>query len=134
MPLNVPVHVAAGPVTAAVRTSVFRLKSNPASNADGAFSPMNWGSNVFVRSPKRDCAFAGVNRMLRLATWHDAHVRPLPPNVSFVKRFSPCATCVEAGSVNVAPASLTGVGVALITKCELGTDPHVVTGSVRLRL
>src|SRR5262247_4041695 len=87
IPLSSPVHgallitanaVGGVPTVVVVRTSLFRLKSNPASKLVGAVSPMNCGSKVVERVANRDWTFAGASLKLSLCTWQDAHVRPLP--------------------------------------------------------
>src|ERR1041385_1647868 len=131
MPCNVPMHGEALD-TVSVRTSVFRLKSKPASKLDGFVSPMNSGSNVVDTVLKRDRILLGGNAKLRFATWQVAQVRPLPWKVSPLKRFPPWSTWVASAMVSVFPASFVGVGVVLIAKSELGTEPQDV--EVRFRL
>src|SRR5215831_5944501 len=133
MPCNVPMHGAALD-TAWVRTSVLRLKSKPESKLDGFVSPMNKGSYVVETVLNRAWILLGGNAKFRLATWQVAQVRPLPWKVSPLNRFSPWATwvAVASGMVRVCPASFIGVGVVLIAKSELGTEPQEV--DVRFRL
>ena len=66
MPCNVPMHGALLDTTW-VRTSVLRLKSKPASKADGFCSPMNKGSNVVETVLNRDWILLGGNAKFRLA-------------------------------------------------------------------
>src|SRR5437763_12217285 len=55
--------------------------------------------------------FAGVRPRLSDETWHEAQVRPFPPNVSLLKRFPPTSACVAVGMVNVADKWFSGVAV-----------------------
>src|SRR5580765_8466631 len=120
-PLNSPVH-GLGVSTGEVRTSVFRLKSNPASKDDGLNSPMNSGSNESVgeaSDANLDWMLAGVSLKLSVAGWHVAHVRPLPRNVSLLNKFAPCVAGLAAGIEIDTPDVFTGAGAALSRKSEL---------------